>query len=534
MIQYKKILMTLALLLTAVTGAWATGPNVINSEIDFESLKVGDILVEGFSMTGPNSVRFYFNAGRAKKGETLLNQDVSFYRMYISSVGTNAVITLSADAGDAAGTYTPIDENGQVANAWIVTSMNESGNSDFHLSGYKYVAPTDEPAEPAIDVKWDAATKTGTFEMPAFDVEIAPIYAPVAQWAKVDNVDQLPTAIEGIYAGTEDAIVKAGTVVEGQGTAMYFATTDAEMTAENAAKAEGWLSTLPTAAGYDGAQTVYVWYYIKGADTPQEQTATAENTFNDSEICTTPLTVTVLNNKFDIQFKAANANTIETGKATVTVGGTAATVTEGKLEGVKMGSEVKVKANNGYKFRKVEVKKKAASKLASEVTPEDIFKVIASDGMIYDNVAAAQSAGTVAQGLLVYVGSNTGNNTYTHGMALALQDEANNTWSGAKDACNAKNTSTPIVGALWIQASKDQWNTMFNAVGGDCKLRDCFSSAGGTNLVKGGYYWSGSSHEDYGEQGDYYCFTEDDWQGDWSSTSVYYNNEYYVRACIVF
>ena len=353
--------MTLALLLTAVTGAWATGPNVINSEIDFESLKVGDILVEGFSMTGPNSVKFYFNAGRAKKGETLLNQDVSFYRMYISSVGTNAVITLSADAGDAAGTYTPIDENGQVANAWIVTSMNESGNSDFHLSGYKYVAPNAEPAEPAIDVKWDAATKTGTFTMPAFDVEIAPIYAPVAQWAKVDNVDQLPTAIEGIYAESTDAIVTAGTVAKigetenPQGTLMYAVSTSA--TEQPALTA--FSATLPTAKDITTAGDVYVWYYIKGADTPQEQTATAENTFNDSEICTTPLTVTVLNNKFDIQFKAANDNTIETGKATVTVGGTAATVTEGKLEAVKMGSEVKVKANTGYKFRKVEVKKKA-------------------------------------------------------------------------------------------------------------------------------------------------------------------------------
>ena len=344
--------MTLALLLTAVTGAWATEPRVINSEIDFESLKVGDIIVEGFSMSGPNSVRFYFNAGRAKKGETLLNEDVSFYRYYISSVGTNAVITLSADAGDAAGTYTPIDENGQVANAWIVTSTNGSGNSDFHLSGYKYVAPT------AIDVKWDAATKTGTFTMPAFDVEIAPIYAPVAQWAKVENVDQLPTAIEGIYTGTTDAIVKAGTVAKIgetenlQGTLMYaVSTSDTEQPALTAFSA-----TLPTAEKI-AAGDVYVWYYIKGADTPQGQTATAENTFNDSEICAAPIKVTVLNNKFNIQFTAANANTIEAGKATVTVGGTAATVTEGKLESVEMGSEVKLKANTGYKFRKVEVKK---------------------------------------------------------------------------------------------------------------------------------------------------------------------------------
>ena len=140
---------------------------------------------------------------------------------------------------------------------------------------------------------------------------------------------------------------------------MYFATTDAEMTAEKAAKAEGWLADVPTAEGYDGAQTVYVWYYIKGADAPQGQTATAENTFNDTEICAEPIKVEVLSNKFDINFNAANANTIEAGKATVTVGGTAATVTEGKLEGVKMGSEVKMTAKEGYKFRKVKTEKKA-------------------------------------------------------------------------------------------------------------------------------------------------------------------------------
>ena len=214
---------------------------------------------------------------------------------------------------------------------------------------YFYVTGITGVVEPAIDVKWDAATKTGTFVMPAFDVEIAPIYAPVAQWAKVENVDQLPTAAEGIYAESTDAIVTAGTVAKigetenVQGTLMYAVGTSAtEQPALTAFSA--------TAAG-----DVYVWYYIKGADTPQGQTATADNTFNDSEICATPIKVTVLNNKFDIQFNAANANTIEAGKATVTVGGTAATVTEGKLQGVKMGSEVKVKANTGYKFRKVEV-----------------------------------------------------------------------------------------------------------------------------------------------------------------------------------
>ena len=201
---------------------------------------------------------------------------------------------------------------------------------------------------------------------------------------------------------------------------------------------------------------------------------------------------------------------------------------------VTEGSPMTVTYNGTKKLLGMKVEKKSASKLASEVTSDDIFKVIASDGMIYDNIAAAESAGTVAQGLVVYVGSGTGNDTYKHGMALALKDEGNYTWSGAKNACNAKNTSTPIVGALWIQASKDQWNTMFNAVGGDCKLRDCFASAGGTNLKKVENYWAGSSHEDSGEQGDYYTFSDSNLSGSWCSTSVIYNNPYLVRPCIVF
>ena len=202
-----------------------------------------------------------------------------------------------------------------------------------------------------IEVTWNASTKTGTFAMPAFDVVLTPQYAPAAKWDVVENVEQLPAALEGIIAGQDAAIVTAGQ--SAQGTVMYAVTTSAEA----APALTAFSATVPTAKDYDDAATVYVWYYIQGADTPDGQEATEENTFNDTEICTTPLTVQVLTNKFDLTLKAANANTIEAGNATVTVGGTAATVTEGKLQGVKMGSEVKVKANTGYKLRKVEVKK---------------------------------------------------------------------------------------------------------------------------------------------------------------------------------
>ena len=352
-----KILMTLALLITAVGGAWAqdayeeiTTQTSGTKEYTGEHIKIVGTLISG------NGLRMASSGDNKVTISTLNGKVIKRVEMHIENAynwqNTNKVVSTSGN--EAEGTYqdgnTIILSNENASE--ITLSVTDPYACSIDINTWKVYY-----GDPDIEVKWDAATKTGTFVMPAFDVEIAPIYAPTAQWAKDKEVDQIPAAIEGIFAGTTDAIVTAGTVVEGQGQAMYFATTDAEMTAEKAAQADGWLATVPTAEGYDGAQTVYVWYYIKGADTPQGEKATAENTFNDSEICAEPIKVEVLSNKFDINFNAANDNTIETGKATVTVGGTAATVTEGKLEGVKMGSEVKVTAKEGYKFRKVEGKK---------------------------------------------------------------------------------------------------------------------------------------------------------------------------------
>ncbi len=255
-----------------------------------------------------------------------------------------------------------------------------------------------------IEVTWNAATKTGSFTMPAYDVEIAPIYAPVAMFATDGNQVLTPTAIEGIYAESTDVIVKAGTVAKigetenPQGIVMYAVGTSA--TEQPALTA--FSATLPTAKDIIAAGDVYVWYYIKGADTPTGEKATAENTFNDSEICAEPITVTVLSNKFDIQFNAANDNTIEAGKATVTVGGTEATVTEGKLEDVKMGSEVKMTAKPGYKFRKVEVKKKAPT---TTVTWN-------SSDFYFDENPYTKDGVTLTPSIM---GAASGNNLYEYG-----------------------------------------------------------------------------------------------------------------------
>ena len=318
-----KILMTLALLITAVGGAWAKDDKPANPVISGETEFYDEVTVTITCATSDADIYYTLDGS-----DPTVNSGSSTEIEYKKAFTLTETTTVRAAA--YTGSWSAIVE---------VTFTKQTGPK----------------------VTWDAATKTGTFEMPAYDVEIAPIYAPVAKWATDGDKVLAPTAVEGIIAGTEDAIVKAGTVAKTgdnvQGTAMYFATTDAEMTAEKAAKAEGWLSTLPTAAGYDDATTVYVWYYIKGADTPQGQDPSAENTFNDLEICATPLKVEVLSNKFDIALKAANANTIEAGKATVKVGETAAEVKEGKIEKVKMGSKVTITAKDGYKFRKAEGKK---------------------------------------------------------------------------------------------------------------------------------------------------------------------------------
>jgi len=338
-----RYIMTLALLLTAVTGAWASGEIVVTvTAADLQADLSNPFTKNGVTIKCSDRMSGGLAFNELNEMSTTLGY---FTKIEITNQFPEGISGINGING--------FSVNGSVA-TWT-GKASSVGLGHYSVGPVVQFVFTIEPSGP--EVTWNPATKTGTFTMPAFDVEIAPIYAPVAQWAKVDNVDQLPTAIEGIYAESTDAIVKAGTVAKigetenVQGTLMYAVGTSA--TEQPALTA--FSATLPTAKDITTAGDVWVWYYIKGADTPEGQTATAENTFNDSEICETPIKVTLLSNKFDITFKAANANTIEAGKATVTVGGTAATVTEGKLEGVKMGSEVKMTAKEGYKFRKVEL-----------------------------------------------------------------------------------------------------------------------------------------------------------------------------------
>ncbi len=477
-----RYIMTLALLLTAVTGAWAQSYEAkvfdvpASWEEDNTHISAADLPKDFVQIT-------------KDEAKALAVPDGDVVLVY-GFVGENVLI-MAFDNGTAI----PNDDDDGAPVA--------RGNFIMFQTMAKVCYTT--PAGPVVT--WNASTKTGTFSMPGSDVVLTPIYAKAAAFATTGTDASLIAEGTGIVAF-------AGTSTEAtQGTLMYAIGTSAT----EAPALTTFSATVPTAKDIaDDGATLYVWYYIQGADAPEGVAATLDNTFDNTEPAC--LTVQVLTNKFDIQFNAANANTIEAGMATVTVGGTAATVTEGKLEGVKMGSEVKLKAKDGYKFRKVEVKKGAgdAGKSLAEAT---VGMIIGSDGKAY----AADDKDNLPEGVTVaakvcYVDGNG------HGLALALTDEVDKmNWSTAQTTCDAHTPA--ITGGTWKLASQGEWNNMISAAGSHTALRDGFSSVGGTNMQSEGY-WS-STEDDSSDAWNYYFSN-----GLWSDVSKNWNR--CVRACLAF
>ena len=236
------------------------------------------------------------------------------------------------------------------------------------------------------------------------------------------------------------------------------------------------------------------------------------------------------------------------------------------------GSPVTATYSGDKKVKSVKAVKKggATVKSAKDATAEDLGKVIGIDGKIYNNVDAAQAAGTTGVAMIVYVGSATGEASYTHGLALALKDARNgsnciwrspkadaghdkqtdsnfttesglqynnnthnsDTYRAFKEAMANNNTDTPTGCSAWFLPTGYQWNQMINA----CKnvlgtnnnqkdLRDGFSGVGGTNL-KNNRYWS--STENDADKAWRYDFGS----GNWGVGAK--NINYAVRSAIAF
>lgn len=175
--------------------------------------------------------------------------------------------------------------------------------------------------------------------------------------------------------------------------------------------------------------------------------------------------------------------------------------------------------------------------MAAAATESDKGKLICTAGHIHAYNADAECTATrVAK--IIYIGT-TGHATYTHGLALALEDVSSNTltWvnSGtnndsktAAEWCSAWNTSKAVTDATWLLASKDQWGYLLgaNGAGSFTALRDGFTSVDGTNMQSDNY-WSSTSYGD-GRAAWYFKF------GSGGNDVESKDNGYYVRSALAF
>ena len=193
---------------------------------------------------------------------------------------------------------------------------------------------------------------------------------------------------------------------------------------------------------------------------------------------------------------------------------------------VKKETKVDIKYTGAKKVIGVKAAKKSEALIVNPV----VGQIIGSDGKNYDANATLPD-GVKAVAVIAYVGSETGDDTYKNGLAIALADEADSNWSTAKSTCEGK---TAITGAKWCLPSQDQWKQMFKANGGNnaryTGLNTTITTAGGTALkTENGDYWS-SSEEDPGVLA--YRVNLDDGDADWYSGSEGSNRQ--VRACLAF
>ena len=339
-----KIFITLALLLTAVTGAWADETPLVTITFGYS----GPVYSESgiVTVTGSNTDPDY-NGGKYSWSPTGTIDLMSATVEAEAGYNITKVVFWSNDNGNYANAledtaepyvcYSKVSSNGKSLSDDLSNKVD--GYNIAKIEVYGTYEPPIEVGGPTIvegKPQW-------TFTMPGSDVVLTPQYAPAAQLAE----NGAPAPVTGLEIAADAAIITAGQ--SAQGTLLYaVGTSQTEKPALTA-----FAATLPNAKDLTAAGNYYVWYYIQGQDTPQGQEPTADNTFNDSEIMG-PVTVELLTNEHTLNIK-------QSPNITVTVAGTAVTPTDDKVTPVTPGQEVQIKAKQGYKFRKVEVKKGGAS-----------------------------------------------------------------------------------------------------------------------------------------------------------------------------
>lgn len=206
------------------------------------------------------------------------------------------------------------------------------------------------------------------------------------------------------------------------------------------------------------------------------------------------------------------------------------------LKDVEEGKTVTLKYNGTKRVKSVTATSDAAPpapKPIADVNTNDVGKLIGLDGYIYVTKSAATTAGTTAVAVIAYVGSETGDDTYKKGLAIALADESGTmNWSTAKTTCEGK---TAVTNAKWCLPSVYQWRQMCKANGGNddnCNgLYTTITTHEGTAWQSVEYWTSTEPLPGYKS---YFLPTVDGSGGLEIMMVDNLNNSYYARACLVF
>ncbi len=178
--------MTLALLLTAVTGAWAEDTYTVTFKANGNTKTVENV-------TLPKKFSCNYKNGLGTDELDLIIQEL--YGLSGGCCDTNA------PNSDNASVTCDIDD---AYNQYIIVSAPFNGTATVtgryiypNKTGFNYILKINCADPNTIDVEWNAATKTGTFSMPGSDVVLTPIYSE----ATVLSYDESETA----YASLKEA-----------------------------------------------------------------------------------------------------------------------------------------------------------------------------------------------------------------------------------------------------------------------------------------------------------------------------------------
>ena len=316
--------MTLALLITAVTGAWAdnavpytvgaTDNSGVYRSQNSNTLAIKDGQVATFEFTNYTSgEQGYHNwiceiDNAADQDQALVRADLwenvagnrdnyTFYN-YWDMIANNDAATFKAKMQGAKVRLLAIYYNGKITiEAWMTPTAGDPLVMVYekaYTEAQAKILLTIERCHLDItkeEVRYYVpltATENKTNEwtinkMPAGNVDLDVIYYPQAAFA----TGGAPTAINDVPATTDGAIVKEGTVANipniaellAQGQVMYYVSQTAKTDAELLAlAADAWTADVPTAEKL-AEGTAYVYYYIKGNDSQLD-----DEIFSDGDI----------------------------------------------------------------------------------------------------------------------------------------------------------------------------------------------------------------------------------------------------------